>query len=77
MTPYLRPDPVSADTMAKLKNASFEWLDDFEPIIEHFKNKQPAEIENVKAKIQLAGEECEITWSERHFARLVALWEKA
>ena len=68
---------VSADTMAKLKNASFEWLDDFEPIIEHFKNRQPAEIENVKAKIQLAGEECEITWSERHFARLDALWEKA
>lgn len=68
---------VSADTMAKLKNASFEWLDDLEPIIEDFNNRQPAEIENVKAKIKLAGDECEITWSERHFARLVALWEKA
>lgn len=68
---------VSADTMAKLKNASFEWLDELEPIIEDFKNRQPAEIENVKAKIQLAGEECEINWSERHFARLVALWERA
>lgn len=68
---------VSADTMAKFKNASFEWLDNFEAIIEHFKNRQPAEIENIKAKIKLAGEECEITWSERHFARLVALWEKA
>ena len=45
---------VSADTMAKLKNASFEWLDDLAPIIEHFKNRQPKDIENVKAKIKLA-----------------------
>ena len=68
---------VSSDTMAKLKNASFEWLDDIEPIIERFKNREKEEIENVKAKIQLAGEECQITWSERHFVRLVALWNKA
>jgi hypothetical protein len=68
---------VSADTMAKLKNASFEWLDDLEAIIENFNNRQQAEIENVKAKVILAGEECEIIWSERHFALLVALWEKA
>ena len=68
---------VSADTMAKLKNASFEWLDDLVAIIENFNNRQQAEIENVKAKVILAGEECEIIWSERHFALLVALWEKA
>ena len=68
---------VSADTMAKLKNASFEWLDDIEPIIERFKNREKGEIENVKAKIQLACEECQITWSECHFVRLVALWNKA
>lgn len=65
---------VSADTMAKLKNASFEWLDDLEPIIERFKNR---EMENVKMKIKLAGEECVITWSERHSVRLVALYDKA
>jgi hypothetical protein len=47
--------------MAKLKNASFEWLDDLAPIIEHFNNRQSAGIENVKAKIKLASEECEIT----------------
>ncbi len=68
---------VSADTMAKLKNASFEWLDEIEPIIEHFKKREKGEIENIKAKIQLAGEECVITWSERHFAHLVALWDNA
>ena len=68
---------VSADTMAKFKNASFEWLDDLEAVIVNFNNRQQAEIENVKAKVILAGEECEITWSERHFALLVALWEKA
>ena len=65
------------DTMAKLKNASFEWQDDLGAIIENFKNRQQADIENVKAEIELAGEECKIIWSERHFARLVALWEKA
>lgn len=66
---------VSADTMAKLKHASFEWLDDLDGIIENFKSRQPDEIKNVKAKIKLAGYECEITWSERHFARLVALYD--
>ncbi|WP_411727453.1 sacsin N-terminal ATP-binding-like domain-containing protein [Methyloglobulus sp.] len=70
---------VSADVMAKLKHASFTGLDksNLGPIIEIFKIRKPGELENIKLKIQLAGEECEITWSERHFARLVALWDKA
>ena len=68
---------VSADTMAKLKNASFELLENIEPIIERFKNREKGEKENEKLKIQLAGEECQITWSERHFAYLVALWDRA
>ncbi|ASF46699.1 sacsin N-terminal ATP-binding-like domain-containing protein [Methylovulum psychrotolerans] len=67
---------VSADTLAKLKNASFVWLEDLNPIIENFKNRRPAKIESVKVKINLAEDECEITWSERHFARFVALWDK-
>jgi hypothetical protein len=66
---------VSADTMAKFKHASFEWVDDFEATIETFTKRTAGEIEDVKLKIRLAGEECEITWSERHFARVVALYQ--
>jgi hypothetical protein len=68
---------VSADTMAKLKTASFEWLDDLEIIIDNFEPRATGEMDTVAVKIRLAGEECQITWSERHFARLVALWNKA
>ena len=67
---------VSADTMAKLKNASFEWLDDIEAVIEKFKQAD-SKLERVEARVQLAGKECVVTWSQRHFMRLVALWEKA
>lgn len=66
---------VSADTAAKLKHASFDWLDDLEPFVETFKNRQPSGIDSMKIKIKLAGEGCEITWSERHFSRLIALYE--
>ncbi len=70
---------VSADVMARLKYASFTGLDEanLTPIIESFKIRNSGESESIKVKIQLAGEECEITWSERHFARLAALWDKA
>lgn len=70
---------VSADVMAKLKHASFTGLDEanLAPFIESFKIRNSGEIESIKVKIQLACEECEITWSERHFARLAALWDKA
>jgi hypothetical protein len=65
---------VSADTAAKLKNASREFLEDWSQLIQSFKNRQVSESQSVKAKIRLAGEICEITWSERHFAKLVALY---
>lgn len=68
---------VSADTMAKLKTASFEWLDDLETLIKNFEQRTTGEMDTVAVKIRLAGEECEITWSERHFSRLVALWNTA
>jgi len=67
---------VSADTIAKLKFASFEFIDDLEDAIETFTtNGEPAE--SVSIKIRLAGEECSIKWSQRHFMRLVALYENA
>lgn len=63
---------VSADTMAKLKNASFEWLDDLEGVVEQYQPGRTA-----TARIRLAGQEAQITWSERHFMRLIALWKEA
>ncbi|MBA4391851.1 MAG: hypothetical protein C0399_13080, partial [Syntrophus sp. (in: bacteria)] len=65
---------VSADTMAKFKCASYAFLDSFEDIIESLKNSNE-QIEKMTLRISLAGEECSITWSQRHFMRLVALWD--
>jgi hypothetical protein len=67
---------VSADTMAKLKHASRVFLDDIEDVIKIFKENN-GNMKNVSVKILLAGEECAITWSQRHFMRLVALYEMA
>ncbi len=66
---------VSADTMAKFKHASVKWVDDLEEVIErfHIGNSE----DSATARILLAGEEVRITWSERHFLRLIALWNKA
>ena len=66
---------VSADTMAKFKCASIEFLDSLETVIETFKaNSEQAE--SVSVKIRLAGEECSIKWNQRHFRHLVALYKK-
>ncbi len=67
---------VSADTMVKFKYASFEFMESLEDAIETFSaNGESAEC--VAVKIRLAGEECYINWGQRHFMRLVALYEKA
>jgi len=66
---------VSADTMAKLKYASFQWLDDIAETIESF--RKDSNTESVTVRIRLAGEDCTITWTQRHFMRLVALYDKA
>jgi len=67
---------VSADTMAKFKYASVEFLESIEDVIETFKaNDEQAE--SVSIKIRLAGKEYSIKWSQRHFMRLIALYEKA
>lgn len=68
---------VSADTMAKLKLASFELLvGDIEDKIAEFDNGGKA-AQEIKIRIRLAGEECDITWSQRHFMQLVALYQRA
>lgn len=67
---------VSADTLAKLNHASFEWLENIEEKIAEF-DKGGKLAQEIKVRILLAGKECSITWSQRHFMRLVALYEKA
>jgi len=66
---------VSADTAAKLKHGSCEWLDDVDEIIQRFNEREPGG--TASARLRLAGEEAQITWSERHFMRFLALWDKA
>jgi hypothetical protein len=67
---------VSADTMAKFKYASIEFLEDIEDAIKTF-NANALSAENISVKIRIAGEECYIQWMQRHFMRLVALYEEA
>ncbi len=67
---------VSADTMAKLKCASIDFLDSLEDTIESFKLNS-GQLDKVSVRIRLAGEECSIKWTQRHFMRLIALYEKA
>ncbi|MFW5872061.1 MAG: sacsin N-terminal ATP-binding-like domain-containing protein [bacterium] len=67
---------VSADTLAKLKYASFEWLDDIQDKIYEFEN-EGNKYQYISIRIKLAEEEGTITWSQRHFMRLVSLYHQA
>ena len=67
---------VSADTMAKFKYASFEFIDTIDDAVKSFKDEE-GKVDKVSVRIRLAGEEYSITWTTRHFMRLVALYEKA
>lgn len=67
---------VSADTMAKLKYASFEWLDDIVKIIAKFEDED-RKAQHIGIKIKLAGKESVITWSQRHFMQLISLYKQA
>jgi len=64
---------LSADSTAKLRHASFEWLDDVEEKITEFESGGSI-AQEVRVNIIVAGEECSITWKQRHFMRLVALY---
>jgi len=67
---------LSADTMAKFKYASVEFLENLDNVVEKFKANGKSS-ESVSVRILLAGKECSIWWSQRHFMRLVALYEMA
>lgn len=66
---------LSADTIAKFKYASFEFLENLEDVIKNFKNNSSSS-ESVSIRIRLAEKECSIKWSNRHFMHLVALYDK-
>jgi hypothetical protein len=62
--------------MAKLKFASFEFLENIEDVIESFKPNE-GQNEKIVLKIRLSGEDCSITWNQRHFMHLVSLYNMA
>lgn len=66
---------LSADTMAKFKYASVEFLEDIEDAIEKF-NTDGKSSESILIRIRLAEEEHSIRWSQRHFMHLIALYER-
>jgi hypothetical protein len=58
--------------------ANFEWLDSVEQKILAFKAETEggtAAMRQISARV--AGSTITITWSERHFLRLCALWSAA
>lgn len=68
---------LCAECAAKFKYGGYE-LDNLETkIVEFNTEKEGGSEDHRKIKVRLAGEECRITYSERHFMRLKALWEKA
>ena len=66
---------VSADTMAKLKHASFEWLDDIKDKVDEFE-EGGRKAQKIEIKIKLAGEACSIKYCQRHFMRFVSLYQQ-
>lgn len=69
---------LSAEIAAMTMHGAFAWLDDLEEKIIGFRvAAQGGMIDDRRIRIKLIGEERTITWSEQHFARLVALWKLA
>lgn len=66
---------LSAESAAKFCYGNFEWIDDLETKIKEFKaEKDGGTPEHRQIKIRLVGKVFAITWSERHFMRLISLW---
>jgi hypothetical protein len=66
------------DVAAQFMYANFEWLDSVEQKILAFKAETEggtAAMRQISARV--AGSTITITWSERHFLRLCALWSAA
>lgn len=66
---------LSADVAAQFMHAEFAWIDSIEEKILNFKAEKRGGTEEMrKVSVRVAGKTLTITWSERHFIRLCALW---
>jgi hypothetical protein len=69
---------LCADMAAQFMHAEFAWLDSVEEKILGFKAEKEGGSEAMrKISVRVAGKTLTITWSERHFLRLCALWTSA
>lgn len=69
---------VCADIAAQLKYAEFAWIESLEEKILRFKTEIEGGTEAMRQiSARVAGNSITITWSERHFLRLCALWNAA
>lgn len=69
---------LCADVAAQFMYAEFAWLDSVEEKILGFKAEKEGGTEEMrKIAARVAGKALTITWSERHFLRLCALWNAA
>jgi|GEM_PF-1305870 len=69
---------LCAEMAAQFMHSDFEWSDDIEEKIVNFKAEKEGgtkEMRTVCAKV--GGKSVAVTWSERHFMRLCALWKCA
>lgn len=69
---------LSADMAAQFMHADFAWIDSVEEKIRGFKATNEGGDEVMRQiRVRIAGRNLTVTWSERHFLRLVALWNAA
>jgi hypothetical protein len=69
---------LCADVAARFMYADFVWLDSIEEKVLSFKAEKEGGTEAMrKISARVAGNTLTITWSERHFLRLCALWNVA
>jgi hypothetical protein len=69
---------LSAEMAARFQHAEFHFIDSFEEKIHLFKAEANGGTSSMRSiKLLSAGEEMTLTWSERHFLRLLALWKEA
>ena len=69
---------LCADAAAQFMYAEFTWIDSVEVKILAFKAEKDGGTEAMrKISARVAGKTITITWSERHFLRLCALWNAA
>jgi hypothetical protein len=63
------------DMVARFMHGGFDWIDSIEDKVRVFKSEvEGGAVDMRQVVARVAGETVKITWSERHFLRLCALW---